>query len=101
MTTLTGEQIRNLSKKLSDTLSFAELESVVYASTGDRLYKEYVAPGQPLTPTIRDLLSALEEAGTTRFFLTYVYKMRVEHRPDVAHAIRDAFPEVTAEPTQN
>ncbi len=40
MTTLTGEQIRNLSKKLSDTLNFAELESMVYASTGDRLYKE-------------------------------------------------------------
>lgn len=98
MTKLTGEQIRNLGTKLSDTLSFQELESVVYASTGDRLYNEYVAPGSPLIPTIRNLLTALEEAGTTKFFLDYVYELRRKNRPDVAAAIRDVFPEATIKP---
>jgi hypothetical protein len=97
MAKLTGEQIRGLSKRLSDTLSFQELETVVYASTGDRLYKEYVAPGLPLRPTIERLLEALEETGTTKFFLAYVYKLRFEHRPDVAHAIKNALPEAVVE----
>src|SRR6478672_8239911 len=97
MSKLTGQEIRELSKKLSCTLSRSELESVVYASTGDRLFKEYVEPGLPLTPTIRELLIALEEAGTTGLFLSYVYKLRYEHRPDVAEAIKSAFPEAVAE----
>jgi hypothetical protein len=98
MTRLTGEQIRSLGKTLSCALSEHELASVVYASTGDRLYDEYVERHLPLTATICNLLIALEQAGTTQFFLAYVYKLRCEHRPDVAAAIRDAFPEAAGAP---
>jgi hypothetical protein len=100
MTRLTGQQIVTLSETLSATLNFDDLESVVYASTGDRLYNEYVGPGSPLKPTIRKLLEALEQLGTTKFFLAYVYKIRRVHRPDVAEAIKNAFPEAAVEPPQ-
>jgi hypothetical protein len=42
MAQLTGRQVRDLSHTLSTTLSLYDLQSVVYASTGDRLYVEYV-----------------------------------------------------------
>jgi Trypsin-like peptidase domain len=100
MTALTGKQVQNLSSKLSTTLSLGDLQSVVYASTGDRLYVEYVGEGKPLRPTIEELLQALEQAGTTERFLRDVYNMRQRDRPDVAAAITAACPEVTAKPPE-
>jgi hypothetical protein len=96
MTGLTGRQVQDLSARLATTLSLEDLESVVYASTGDRLYVEYVGEGKPLRPTIEELLKALERAGTTARFLRDVYDMRWKDRPDVGAAIAAAYPEVTA-----
>ena len=73
---LSGEDIKRLATLLSGTLSLNDLESFVYASTGDRLFVEYVAPGKPLRPTISDLLIALEDSGITSKFLSYVYANR-------------------------
>jgi V8-like Glu-specific endopeptidase len=83
---LSGQDIKELSRKLADTLSFDDLESFVYASTGDRLYDAYVARGKPLIPTIFDLLNALENEGTTPLFLSYVYARR-PGRGDVRQAV--------------
>jgi V8-like Glu-specific endopeptidase len=76
MPSLSGENIAKLSESLADSLNFDDVATFVHASTGDRLYKEYVAPGKPLRPTIVELLNALEERGTTAVFLHYVYVRR-------------------------
>jgi trypsin-like peptidase len=96
---LSGEDIKRLSTLLSGTLSLNDLESFVYASTGDRLFIEYVAPGKPLRPTINDLLIALEDIGSTAKFLAYVYANR-PGRPDVRTEIVKDFPEAVAVPEQ-
>src|ERR1700709_206226 len=96
---LSGEDIQRLSKLLSGTLSLNDLESFVYASTGDRLFVEYVAPGKPLRPTISDLLIALEDIGSTSKFLAYVYVNR-PGRPDVRTEIVKTFPAALAGPEQ-
>jgi V8-like Glu-specific endopeptidase len=96
---LSGEDIKRLSTLLSGTLSLNDLESFVYASTGDRLFVEYVAPGKPLRPTISDLLIALEDIGSTSKFLSYVYANR-PGRPDVRTEIAEAFPDAVAVPDQ-
>jgi V8-like Glu-specific endopeptidase len=96
---LSGEDIKKLSTMLSGTLSFNDLESFVYASTGDRLFVEFVAPGKPMRPTISDLLIALEDIGSTAKFLSYVYANR-PGRPDVRSEIAKAFPEAVAVPEQ-
>ena len=92
---LSGEDIKRLSTLLSGTLSLNDLESFVYASTGDRLFVEYVAPGKPLRPTISDLLIALEDIGSTSKFLGYVYANR-PGRPDVRTEIVKTFPDAVA-----
>jgi hypothetical protein len=96
---LSGEDIKRLSTLLSGTLSLNDLESFVYASTGDRLFVEYVAPGKPLRPTISDLLIALEDSGITSKFLSYVYANR-PGRPDVRTEIAKSFPDAVAVPEQ-
>ena len=96
---LSGEDIKRLSTLLSGTLSLNDLESFVYASTGDRLFVEYVAPGKPLRPTISDLLIALEDIGSTSKFLGYVYANR-PGRPDVRTEIVKAFPDAVTVPEQ-
>jgi Trypsin-like peptidase domain len=96
---LSGEDIKHLATLLSGTLSLNDLESFVYASTGDRLFVEYVAPGKPLRPTISDLLIALEDIGSTSKFLGYVYANR-PGRPDVRTEIVKAFPDAVAVPEQ-
>lgn len=73
---LSGADIEKLSKSLADSLNFNDLSTFVHASTGDRLYVEYVAQGKPLRPTIEDLLNELELRGTTAVFLHYVYLRR-------------------------
>lgn len=92
---LSGEDIRRLATLLAGTFGFDELDSFVYASTGDRLYVNYVAPGKPLIPTIRDLLIALEEIGRTSEFLAYVYDKR-PGRADIRAAIVKTFPGAVA-----
>ena len=96
---LSGEDIKRLATLLSGTLSLNDLESFVYASTGDRLFVEYVAPGKPLRPTISDLLIALEDIGSTSKFLSYVYANR-PGRPDVRTEIVKTFPDAVAVPEQ-
>lgn len=95
MDRLSGEDIRQLAKMLAGTFSFDDLDSFVYASTGDRLYATYVAPGKPLVATIRDLLMALEEIGRTSEFLAYVYDKR-PGRADIRSAIVKTFPGAVA-----
>lgn len=92
MTALTGEQIAELSKVLSHALDEDDLQLFVHASTGDRLYTEYVSDKKPLRPTIVDLLNALEELGTRCRFLHYVYEQRPQ-RSDVRSAILKYCPE--------
>src|ERR1700709_589025 len=96
---LSGEDIKRLATLLSGTLSLNDLESFVYASTGDRLFVEFVAPGKPLRPTISDLLIALEDIGSTSKFLGYVYANR-PGRPDVRTEIVKSFPDAVAVPPQ-
>jgi hypothetical protein len=94
---LSGEDVSRLAKLLSGTLSLNDLESFVYASTGDRLFVEYVTPGKPLRPTISDLLIALEDIGSTAKFLSYVYANR-PGRADVRTEITKTFPEAVSVP---
>lgn len=88
---LSGDDIAKLSKSLANSLNFDDLKSFVHASTGDRLYVEYVGEGKPLRPTITDLLNALEERGTTAFFLHYVY-VRRSGKPDLQQLIAELCP---------
>src|SRR5215211_5907999 len=92
MAMLSGQDIAELSALLAESLSSDDLASYVHASTGDRLYVEYVAPGKPRRPTIADLLNALEERGTTWIFLRYVYVHRPGRR-DVRQLILRLCPE--------
>jgi Trypsin-like peptidase domain len=92
MEALSGQGVIQLSDVLSKTLNSNELAEFVQASTGDRLYVEYVGEGKPLKPTIVDLLNALVERGSTPVFLRYVY----DHRPgrkDVRELIARLCPE--------
>ncbi|WP_448043171.1 trypsin-like peptidase domain-containing protein [Bradyrhizobium liaoningense] len=88
---LSGEDITKLSKSLADTLNFDDLKDFVHASTGDRLYVEYVGEGRPLRQTIVDLLNVLEQRGTSPLFLHYVYAWR-PGRPDIRKLIADLCP---------
>lgn len=97
---LSGSDIASLSKKLVGTLSAPDLESLVYASTGDRLYDEFVPDNLPLRPTIERLLNALENAGTTYLFLAAVYRLRSKHRPDIAAEIARICPEAIEKPAE-
>src|SRR4051812_21884389 len=92
---LTGEEVRKLAKMLSQTLDFPDLESFVYASTGDQLYDEFVAKDQPKRPMIEDLLKALERLDVTGNFLAYVYVNRPGNR-DIRDEIVALFPEAVA-----
>ncbi len=101
MPELRGEDITKLSKSLASSLNFDDLEDFVQASTGDRLYVEYVGKGKPLRPTISDLLNALEEHGTTPLFLHYVHARR-PGKPDLQHLIEQLCPEaIGAVPDQS
>ena len=92
MAELSGENIDRLSRELAHALSFDDLAIFVHASTGDRLFEEYVTPGKPLRPTIVDLLNALEKSGVTAVFLRYIYARR-SGKPSLLELIRDVVPE--------
>ena len=95
MVKLDGEEVGKLANTLTTTLSLDDLESFVYASTGDQLYDAFVAQGQPKTATIRKLLIALEEQGTTADFLALVWENR-PGRPEVRREIASYFPDAAA-----
>jgi hypothetical protein len=92
MTTLSGADVEKLSKLLGSALNEFQLTTIVYSSTGDQLYVEYVAPGKPLRKTIEELLIALGGFGTVCVFLAAVYE-RYPHRADVRAAIAGICPE--------
>lgn len=88
---LSGQQIEDLSRLLAPTLEH-DLEGFVHASTGDRLYVEYVGSGKPIKRTIAELLNVLDDRGTTAPFLRYVYIHR-PGRDDIRQAIARLCPE--------
>jgi hypothetical protein len=92
---LNGREIDGLAELLSSTLNFLDLERYVHASTGDRLFAEFVSQGKPLEDTIFDLLNRLEERGQTSLFLAHVYAKRPQ-RPDVRAEIVKLFPDAAA-----
>jgi hypothetical protein len=97
MCNLSGGAISVLGELISRALSFDALEEFVHASTGDRLYVEYVGPGKPRRATVIALLNALEELGITALFLAYVYT-RLPGRDDVREAIEKYCPRAVATP---
>jgi Trypsin-like peptidase domain len=90
---LSGQDIEDLSAALVGALNMNQLDAYVHASTGDRLFVEYVGIGKPLKPTIRDLLNELELHGTTALFLRYVY-VNKPGKPAVQQLIVQKCPEV-------
>ena len=92
---LTGEDVRSLAGSLSKTLDFPDLQSFVYASTGDQLYDAFVTPNQPKRPMIEELLKALERLDTTGNFLAYVYVNRPGNA-EIRKEILAHFPEAVA-----
>lgn len=93
MAKVSGADIRSAAKSLADAFNADEIASLVYASTGDRLYDEYVPDNLPLRPMIEKLLDALQKAGTLRLFLAGAYEETKEHRDDVAAEILRVCPE--------
>jgi hypothetical protein len=71
---LTAEQQEALVKLLAGAVNFDQLETYVYLGTGDRLYTEFVAPGNTLKSTLRRLIEALELEPITDKFLRVVYR---------------------------
>jgi hypothetical protein len=57
---LSGDDIEKLSKALVSALDDVQLAAFVHASTGNRLYDQYVGHDKPLMPTIRELLNCEE-----------------------------------------
>jgi Trypsin-like peptidase domain len=96
MCELTGDDIAKLGKELAGALDFDSLDEFVYASTGDRLFVEYVGEGKPLRPTIVALLNALQERGTPHVFLRYVY-VRRPGKPALRQLIAALCPEAATE----
>ena len=99
MDKLKPEDIDTLAAKLTDTLSFDDLEFFVYVSTGDKLFDFFVFKDQPKFPMIVKLLEALERLGRTGKFLAYVYDKRID-RPDVQKLIVRYCPEAAELPDQ-
>lgn len=95
MPELSGNDLDKLARALAGAMSFDDLSIFVHASTGDRLFVEYVGPGKPLKPTIVDLLNALEERGTTNRFLRYVY-VRRPAKQALRDLIAGLFPDAVA-----
>lgn len=84
-----GADISKLSTVLATAIrDDTELEQWVYASTGDRLYVEYVARGQPLRPTLFSLLDVLNQRGIAPPFLRYAHA-RLGGRPEIQALIAE------------
>jgi hypothetical protein len=89
---LQGPDVERLGRAVASAVDFDSLQTFVFSSTGDRLFKEFVAPGKPLVPTLIDLINALEEAGLTSIFLATVYERRPS-RKDLRDVIRQLCPD--------
>lgn len=94
-----GADVERLGRAVASAVDFDSLQTLVYSSTGDRLFKEFVAPGKPLVPTLIDLINALEEAGLTSVFLATVYERRPA-RKDLRDIIRQVCPDAAEIATQ-
>jgi hypothetical protein len=92
---LSGGDIAELSKALASAFDLAGIEIATHASTGDRLFVEYVGPGQPLRPTIAALLNALDARGLTANLLAYVFENR-RNRSDLRDLIARLCPQAAA-----
>jgi hypothetical protein len=101
MTNVSGADIRSLAKLLTDAFNADEIASLVYASTGDRLYDEFVPDILPLRPMIEKLLDALQKAGMLGLFLAAAYQETKEHRGDVAAEILRVCPEAADAPPKS
>lgn len=88
---LTGSDIDKLSRKLATALDDNDLQNYVYASTGDRLYVEYVGSGKPVRVTLFALLEVLEQRGITPLFLGHAHA-RLGGRPDIQQLIAQLCP---------
>ncbi|MGI6245758.1 MAG: trypsin-like serine peptidase [Pseudochelatococcus sp.] len=93
---LSGEQIDALIPVLLRTLrGRAELDQIVFATTGDRLFN-YAGEGQPLRDSLFQLLAALAADGTEKPLLARIYRDRPNRR-DVRAAIAAVYPDVVLE----
>jgi hypothetical protein len=68
-----------------------DLDNAVRRGTGDRLFVEYVGPNQPQRRTVEKLFDALEERGTTVFFLRGALAERPK-RDDVRALVAQLYP---------
>jgi V8-like Glu-specific endopeptidase len=92
--TLSGNAIDLLAPKITSALNTdAELDRIVHASTGDRLYDKYVGRGLPLEATVVQLLNVLDQNGTADIFLAYMCQ-RKPGRRDLRSAVLTLVPSV-------
>ncbi|WP_271554891.1 trypsin-like serine peptidase [Bradyrhizobium sp. CCBAU 45394] len=97
MANLSGADIRSLARMLADAFTADEIASLVYESTGDRLYDEFVPDNLPLRPMLEKLLDALQKKGVLRLFLAAAHRDTEKNRPDVATEIVRVCPEAAGE----
>lgn len=92
--TLSGAAIDLLAPKITSVLNTdAELDRIVHASTGDRLYEKYVGKGLPLEATVVQLLNVLDQNGTADIFLAHLCQ-RKPGRQDLRSAVLTQVPSV-------
>ena len=92
--TLGGTAIDLLAPKITSTLNTdAELDRIVHASTGDRLYEKYVGKGLPLEATVVQLLNVLDQNGTVDLFLVHLCQ-RKPGRQDLRDLVQTLVPSV-------
>lgn len=94
--TLSGTDIDLLAPKITSALNTdAELDRIVHASTGDRLYEKYVGRGLPLEATVVQLLNVLGQNGTADIFLAHLC-LRKPGRQDLRDLVQTLVPSVKA-----
>jgi V8-like Glu-specific endopeptidase len=92
--TLSGTDIDLLAPKITSALNTdAELDRIVHASTGDRLYEKYVGKGLPLEATVVQLLNVLDQNGAADIFLAYLCQ-RKPGRQDLRDVVQTLVPSV-------
>lgn len=72
------------------------LDTAVRRGTGDRLFVDYVGEGFPQKKIVGKLLDALEDAGSTVFFLRGAIAQR-PRRNDLRALFHELYPNVSAE----
>lgn len=89
---LTSKFMKLVAEKISEGLSDEQIEEVILAATGYRLYREYGAPGDPMNLAIYKALDQLTQKGIERWLLTYVLVRAVANDP-LRHLIVKVSPE--------